>query len=92
MEGAFRDRTVCLVVMCQFITFCDSARCLHRALPLFVYSLGSIEANVSRRNTGGGAFATLKYSVFLKLVVFSSSSSSWKSGRSFSQAIASLSR
>ena len=45
---------LCLVVMCQFITFCDSASCLLRAFPLFVQLLGSIEGNVGYVNTGDG--------------------------------------
>lgn len=42
------------MVMCQFITFCDSASCLLRAFPLFVQLLSSIEGNVGYINTGEG--------------------------------------
>lgn len=45
---------LCLAVMCQFITFCDSASCLLRAFPLFVQLLSSIEGNVGYINTGVG--------------------------------------
>lgn len=43
---------LCLVVMCQFITFCDSASCLLRAFPLFVQLLSSIEGNAGYINNG----------------------------------------
>lgn len=45
---------LCLAVMCHFITFCDSAPCLLRALPPFVQLLSSIEGNEGYINTGDG--------------------------------------
>lgn len=42
------------MVMCQLITFCDSASCLLRAFPQFVQSLSSIEGNAGYINTGAG--------------------------------------
>lgn len=45
------DTGLCLVVMCQFITFCDSASCLLQAVPLFVQLASSIEGNVGYINT-----------------------------------------
>lgn len=40
------------MVMCQFITFRDSASRLLRAFPQFVQLLSSIEGNVGYINTG----------------------------------------
>lgn len=40
------------MVMCQFITFCDSASSLLRAFPLFVQLLSPFEGNVGYINTG----------------------------------------
>lgn len=53
---------LCLVVMCQFITFCDSAGCLLQAFPLFVQLLSSIEGNVGYINTGDSLRRSLRHS------------------------------
>lgn len=44
------ERGLCLVVMCQFITFCDSVSSLLPAFPLLVQLLSSIEGNVGYTN------------------------------------------
>lgn len=49
---AHLEAGLCLVVMCQFITFCDSASRSLRAFPQFVQLLSSIEGNVGYINTG----------------------------------------
>lgn len=60
-RGTHLDSGLCLVVMCQFITVCDSARRALQALPLFVQLASSMEGNVGYTNTrdglrgGGGA-------------------------------------
>lgn len=51
---AHLETGLCLVVMCQFITFCDSVSCLLLAFPLFVQLLSSIGGKVGYINTGEG--------------------------------------